>query len=64
MKFNVLVREVHIQAYEVEAKNEDEATEKVDNQEGSIIEEYFEYSHTLDRSLWTVENIGKEGKKE
>ena len=42
MKFNVLVREVHIQAYEVEAKNEDEATEKVDNQEGSIIEEYFE----------------------
>lgn len=55
MKYKVLIREVHIQPYSVEAEDEKEAKAIVSNGEGSIIEEELEYSHTLDPETWTVE---------
>jgi hypothetical protein len=62
----VNVREVHIQPYVVEIddgpagmpeeKIEQIAKDIVRDGGGEILEAGFEYSHTLDSSLWTVEN--------
>lgn len=58
-KFTVQVREVHIQPYEIEAKDEQEAIAIVQAGGGEIIEGGFEYSHTLDSGDWTVEEVEK-----
>lgn len=56
-KFNVSVKEIHDGTFiGIEAKNADEAKQKA----GEMLdrgEEYavFEYSHTLDPDVWTVE---------
>lgn len=50
----VETREVHIQGWFIEAKDELEAKDKVRGAEGVIIEAQFEYSHTLDTDLWTI----------
>ena len=55
MKYIVLVREVHISHREVEANNEEEAKSKVYHGQPATEETYLEYSHTLDRWYWTVE---------
>lgn len=54
MKYIVNVREVHIQPYEVEAISPEDAAQAVADGEGDLIEGGFEYSHTLDRSLWDM----------
>jgi hypothetical protein len=54
-KYIVLVREVHIQGHIVEALTPEIAKEVVRAGGGELDEAYFEYSHTLDPSLWTVE---------
>ena len=59
-KFIVFKREVHVQGYEVEAKDEGEALHKAVEDEGDLIEERVEYSHTLDPETWTVEKVGEE----
>ena len=56
-KFIVCVREIYIQPYEVEARDEDDAKEIVREGGGDILEEKLEYSHTLDTNLWTVEKV-------
>ena len=52
MKYTVLIREVHVSHRLVEADSEKEAIEKA----GDSDEVYLEYSHTLDKSTWTVES--------
>jgi len=47
------VREVHVSHMEVEANSPEEAVKKVVEGEGE--ETYLEYSHPLDKDLWTVE---------
>jgi hypothetical protein len=54
-KFIVSVREVHVQGYGVEAKDEEHAKELVRKGCGELVEDHFEYSHTLDSETWTVE---------
>ena len=55
-KFIVSVREVHVQGYAIEAKNKDDAISRIAHEgEGDILEDRFEYSHTLDPETWTVE---------
>jgi hypothetical protein len=54
-RFIVSVREVHVQGYQVEAKDAGDAISKVINGEGDLMESYFEYSHTLDPETWIVE---------
>ena len=57
----VLVREVHITAYQVEAKDAADAIEKVQGGEVDTVDNSTEYSHALDSDLWTVEDeFGKE----
>ena len=53
MKITVLVREVHIQAVSIEAKDEDEAIVKIANGEGDEVGEPY-YYQTLDPSTWSV----------
>lgn len=54
-KFVVFMREVYVQGYEVDANDEKEAIEKVRDGDGELLEDHFEYSHTLDSETWTVE---------
>ncbi len=56
-KFHVLVREVWIQKVEVMATDADAALEKVRDGEGEYLNGGAEYSHTLERSNWTVEKV-------
>ena len=53
--FIVSVKEVHTQGYRVEAENKEQAKKLVDDLQGDLIEDRFEYSHTLDLETWTVE---------
>lgn len=55
MKYLVEVREVHVSTIEVDASTQAEAVERVANGEGEEI--LCEYSHTLDKDLWTVEEV-------
>lgn len=57
-KYFVYVREVHVQTVEVEAKDEDEAIDKVKDGEGEYLDDALEYSHCLDADTWTVEEVG------
>ena len=52
-KFVVLVREVHVSHMVVEATTDEQAKMKV--KEGLGEERMCEYSHTLEDSLWSVE---------
>lgn len=59
-KFYVNVREVHIQPVRVEADTKYEAVDKVKN--GEVCDSAYdngllEYSHTLDTSTWTVDEV-------
>ena len=58
--FIVSVREVHVQGYKVIADDEESAKDIVRLGGGDLLEERFEYSHTLDSETWTVE-IEKDG---
>ena len=52
------VREIHVRHYRVQASNENEAKELVNNLDASVEDIGFEeYSHTLDRDTWSVEEV-------
>lgn len=53
-EYRIFVREVHIQEYTIEANNEQQAIDMVQDGQGYLDEQGFEYSHTLDTSLWTI----------
>jgi hypothetical protein len=61
-KFIVSVREVHVQGYRVNADDEESAKDVVRAGGGDLLEERFEYSHTLDSETWSVE-IEKDGEE-
>lgn len=54
MKYRVLIREVYLSHREVEADSPEEAMDRAADAD----EDYREYSHTLDRDTWTVEEAG------
>ena len=56
-KYEVLVKEVHVQPYYVEATTKDEARKIVEQGGGDIIEGGFEYSHTLPSDDWRIEDF-------
>lgn len=56
-KYIVGVREVWVQPVEIEADSDSEAKHRVWRGEGNRIDSEFEYSHCLDSSLWTVEEV-------
>lgn len=53
--FTVFVREVHVQEIKVEAKDAEDAMQRVARGEGDAVDNSLEYSHTLDRDTWTAE---------
>lgn len=53
-EFTVYVREVWVQAVEIEAPTKTDAIEMVEAGEGES-NDNFEYSHTLDSDTWEVE---------
>jgi len=53
-KYTVLRREVHISHQEIEADSVEDAINRVVDGEGDEV--YFEYSHTLDSDIWSVED--------
>jgi len=50
-RYRVLIREVHVSHRVVEADSESEALDEA----GDIEENYSEYSHSMDKETWTVE---------
>ncbi len=62
--FIVGVREVHVQPYKVWARTPEEAVRIVEDGGGEMIEDGFEYSHTLDSEVWMVEEIEEEWRDE
>lgn len=52
-KYWVAIREVHVSHREVEAESREEAMELAEDAE----ESFLEYSHTMDREHWTVEEM-------
>ncbi len=54
MKYIVDVQEVWIQPTEVEANSKEEATTKISDGQGTLIEDGFVYSRTLSPDTWTV----------
>ena len=56
--FMVGVREVHVRFYSVDAENEEEAKELVNQRAPCVVDqEFLEYSNELDRDTWSVEEI-------
>jgi hypothetical protein len=57
-RYSIGVREVHFRYYTVEADNEDQAKELVDQRAPSAVDdELLEYSHELPQDTWSVEEI-------
>lgn len=55
--YTVAVAEVHIQHIDIRADNEEEAMDFVSHGEGEEVNSDF--SHTMDRDMWDVEEIFK-----
>lgn len=55
-KYYIGIREVHVSTVTVEAESEEEALESAAAGEGEEV--MLEYSHTMDRSHFTVEEKG------
>lgn len=55
-KYSVGIREIHVNTIEVEAETPKEAQERAEAeaQSGTI---NLEYSHTMDRQYWSVDEI-------
>lgn len=53
-RYYVGIREIHVSTRLVEAASPDEALEKATSVDDEV---YCEYSHTMDREHWTVEEI-------
>lgn len=61
-EYIVTVREVHCQGYRVIALSPKGAKQFVADGGGDLIEDTFEYSHTLDPDTWMVEEVPQETK--
>jgi len=55
MKYYVGIREVHIRNVTVEADSEEHAKEIADGPVHHMDDMHIEYSHDLDKELWSVE---------
>lgn len=53
----VEVREVYVQVYRVVATDPQDAIARLAEGEGKLIENAFEYSHTLDSDTWTATKV-------
>lgn len=60
MKLIVVRKEVWIQPVTIEADSTEEALHDVEMGEGEILEDQFEYSHTLNSEDWIVYNDPRE----
>jgi hypothetical protein len=58
-KYAVLVREVWIQIYHIEAESPDVAIQQVALGKGTLADGVIEYSHQLPSEYWTTEEDGK-----
>lgn len=56
-EYIVSVREVNIQPYRVKASSADAAVRIVADGGGEFVDNALEFSHRLDRSTWTVEEV-------
>lgn len=56
MKLIVVKREVWIQPVAIEAESIEDGILKVREGKGKILEDEFEYSHSLDPDTWAVYN--------
>lgn len=56
-RYVVGVREVHVQPIVIEAPSKHRALDLVEDGQGEPIDDALEYSHTLPRQNWTVEEI-------
>jgi len=61
--FIVNVRKVYVQPYRVKAKTSADAIRIVSSGDGNaeIMDNFLEYSHTLDPHTWTVEEMREAG---
>jgi hypothetical protein len=56
--FIVGVREIHVRHYSVQAKNEEEAKDLVDQRAASVTDlDFQEFSHEMPKDTWSVEEI-------
>ena len=53
-RYTVRVREVHVAYFEIDANTPDDAVQAVVDGGGELVN--TEYSHTLDRNVWDVED--------
>ena len=59
--YTVGVREVHVRHFQVNAENEAQAKELVQQSHPSVEDlEHFEYSHELDPDTWSAEENNQE----
>jgi hypothetical protein len=56
-KYIVSVKEVFEQDYIVEAENVEEALDKVEDGDGELLEDTFEYDKTLEKEHWKIEEV-------
>lgn len=62
MKFIVSTREMWIQDVEVEAADAADALSLVREGGGELVDDGFEYSHTLEPETWTVREADEHGR--
>lgn len=61
-KFDVLVREVWVQVYEIEADSQEEAIQRTWKGEATLADGRIEYSHRMKPEEWTAEEQKAEKK--
>ena len=54
-----MVREVWVQAYDVDADSKEEAIKKIAEGDGNVVEWELDYSHMLDPETWEAEELTK-----
>ena len=62
-RYIVGIREMHVRHFRVEAENEEEAKELVNERAPGVTDlDFAEFSHELDRDTWSVEESTEEAK--
>lgn len=59
-KYYVVVREVWTQTVEISAGSKEEAILAVSRDSGKLLDDTSEYSHRMDPSTWTVDEVGED----
>lgn len=55
--YRVFVKEVWVQAFDIEAESKEEAIKLITEGDGDIVQDELDYSHSLDPDTWTVEEL-------